>query len=1432
MTQKKITTEDFIRRAREIHGDKYDYSKAEYVNAKTKICIICPEHGEFWQAPYSHLRGSGCPICNGTTKMTTEEFVHKAREVHKDKYDYSKVEYVDAKTKVCIICPEHGVFWQIPYNHLNGHGCPKCIGRDKTTEDFITEAKNVHGDKYDYSKVEYINTKNKVCIICPKHGEFWQYPDNHIKGKGCKKCGIENSANKKRDEAEDFILKAKEKHGNKYDYSKVEYIDAKTKICIICPEHGEFWQTPNKHLSGQGCPKCKYQKIGDALKKPMEDFLKKANDVHGNKYDYSKIEYVDAKTKVCIICPEHGEFWQIPYNHLKGHGCPKCTYQIMGDARKKTMEDFLKKAKEVHGNKYDYSKIEYVDAKTKVCIICPEHGEFWQIPYCHLKGQGCPKCIGRDKTTEDFITEARNIHGDKYDYSKVEYVNAFSKVCIVCPEHGEFWQYASGHLRGAGCPKCSGNAKLTKEEFIAKALIIHGHKYDYSKVEYKGSKEKVCIICPEHGEFWQAPSGHIKGNGCPKCAGLVKMSKEEFVAKAKKVHGDKYDYTKVEYKNARTKVCIICPNHGEYLQKPYVHLSGAGCPICNSGFTKSYILNLIKETDLEAMTNHQLIELISLKKLPEELKVLAFSPAGSIERINTLGQLKNTLEDSNISDLQAEEIIADEIEKQEKLQNERINDSKTTESNDYIDAKEIDDTLPELVMRSLHIYDNERFTASGEGEKFIKLESIQRLWNETLKDEENFIAKLKAEEGGDFFNAIKTEFFREYDEVVNIKVDENYRFKYQPNLMQKLMVYRIASNNYYGNWCGTGAGKSLARDFASRKINSRVSVYIVPNAVIATTEKSILEVYPDSKIYVPKFPSDIISMDRNSYNYIIFNYEKFQLPNTQEYIENLLGNNMVDFICLDEIQNVKVRDTDNISLRNQQINKLIKTAREQNANLKVLAMSATPIINNLQEVKSLMELLTGKEYEEIKNKTSINNIHEAYKALLMNGFRYIPKYDIKVNTEYIPVDGDIIVDELLAKNNNDMLGIDQILASVKIDKIIRQKKLKKGTLIYSQFVTGIIPMIYDRVSKSGYKVASYTGNDDEETRREIIGSFANGNIDVLVASSPITTGVDGLQKCCDRMIIISAPWTNSDYVQLVGRIYRQGSIFKEVDVIIPQVEITTDDGEWSWDKRRMLIIETKKTLGEAVMDGALQKAYNSEGLRSRLISMAMDALKSGLEDRIIERKNIEIEAMDITPKQREYAESYVNEIHRAGNTCRSNTMHERFQKNKDEFIEYHRQREIAKREWQEDPVDRVAEIISDWSGRFNRIADMGCGMNKLKLVLSNREVQGFDHYSEDSSVIQSDMSNLKGIVSDESYDVAVFCLSLWGTNYDDYFVEAHRILRLDGRMIIVEPETKFGNDERFDSIENFINKIENYGFERKGNYVKRFGFVYFKFERI
>lgn len=261
-----------------------------------------------------------------------------------------------------------------------------------TKDEFINKTKTIHNGKYDYSKVEYKNNRTKVCIICPEHGEFWQRPDTHLQGCGCPKCGTKLTSQKNNFNTETFITKANNVHNNKYDYYKSEYNDINTKICIICPEHGEFWQSPNNHLRGQGCPKCKDIKTSLRCRSTTEEFIRKAKEIHDDKYDYSKVKYVNNITKICIICPEHGEFWQVPNSHLQGCGCKKCANEKKSLKRKYNNEIFVNKSNLKHNFVFDYSMVNYVNSRTKVCIICPEHGEFWQSPEGHLQGKGCPKC--------------------------------------------------------------------------------------------------------------------------------------------------------------------------------------------------------------------------------------------------------------------------------------------------------------------------------------------------------------------------------------------------------------------------------------------------------------------------------------------------------------------------------------------------------------------------------------------------------------------------------------------------------------------------------------------------------------------------------------------------------------------------------------------------------------------------------------------------------------------------------------------------------------------------------------------------------------------------------------------------------------------------------------------------------------------------------
>ena len=271
--------------------------------------------------------------------------------------------------------------------------------------------------------------------------------------------------------------------------------------------------------------------------KTKEQFIHELEELFGNRYDTSQVEYCGAHKKVKIICPEHGEFWISPHSVLsQKRACPKCGFE---NARKNIMlneDDVIRRIKEIHGDKYDLSKIRYNGICEKVELICKKHGSFWIRPHNIINGkQGCPLCAidsrtnKTRKTKEQFIEEAKMIHGDKYDYSKVEYINRNTKVCIICHEkdpitgkkHGEFWQTPSDHIFGkCGCPRCSNNPHYTVQDYIEKASIIHKNKYSYELLPDKFesySHKKILVTCPKHGPFGVLPNTHLCGCGCPIC---------------------------------------------------------------------------------------------------------------------------------------------------------------------------------------------------------------------------------------------------------------------------------------------------------------------------------------------------------------------------------------------------------------------------------------------------------------------------------------------------------------------------------------------------------------------------------------------------------------------------------------------------------------------------------------------------------------------------------------------------------------------------------------------------------------------------------------------------------------------------------------------------------------------------------------------------
>ena len=362
----------FIEKAKNRHGDKYDYSKVEYINSTTKVCIICKEHGEFWQTPQGHVRGQGCPKCanikrGDTFRSDGDTFVKRATVLHDGKYIYDKDSYINAMTKVPILCLKHGTFWMTPMNHLLGQGCPKCNGRGLNTEEIIELFKKKHGDSYDYSKVVFTKMHEKVCIICKKHGEFWQTPSKHLLGQGCHKYGIEKRTEEKNIGQEEFIRRCKSIYGTNYIYDETEYTKMENKVKIICPKHGEQLINYYNLLNGQGCYHCGRETTAFKNTITNEEFIKRGKEIFGDEYTYEHLDMYnrDEEGKVIVTCKKHGNFKITPDNFFHSVGCPICAESnLEGEMRRFLEENKIKFE--------SYKKFEWL-GKQHIDFYLPEY---------------------------------------------------------------------------------------------------------------------------------------------------------------------------------------------------------------------------------------------------------------------------------------------------------------------------------------------------------------------------------------------------------------------------------------------------------------------------------------------------------------------------------------------------------------------------------------------------------------------------------------------------------------------------------------------------------------------------------------------------------------------------------------------------------------------------------------------------------------------------------------------------------------------------------------------------------------------------------------------------------------------------------------------------------------------------------------------------
>jgi superfamily II DNA or RNA helicase/SAM-dependent methyltransferase len=629
--------------------------------------------------------------------------------------------------------------------------------------------------------------------------------------------------------------------------------------------------------------------------------------------------------------------------------------------------------------------------------------------------------------------------------------------------------------------------------------------------------------------------------------------------------------------------------------------------------------------------------------------------------------------------------------------------------------------------------------------------------------------------------------------------------------MQKLTAYRVLTERRVGNWSGVGAGKTISAILTSRVIDARLTIIIAFNSTIKGWKDAIASVYPDSIVIVKERGE--IEVNPEKHSYLILNFETFQQPNSDKMARQLVDNHQIDFIVLDEIQNVKQRTPKVESKRRQVVNGLLCEASQKNPDLCVLGMSATPVINNLYEAKALLEMIKGVEFSDLKTFSSIANAIAMHEKLILYGIRYRPNYQQDIETTHPEIPGEPFLPQLVKAFQGNLLDKERILLDAKLDTIVGD--LRKGTLVYTHYLTGLIEPLRQAIQNAGFTVGLFTG--EAKTGLE---QFCKGKVDVLIGTAPIGTGVDGLQYICNRLIIVSLPWTSAEYEQLIGRLYRQGSAFKKVEVIIPQVVLAHKDDIWSWDKMRWHRIQWKRTLADAAVDGVIPEGeLASPETMQKKANEALKAWISRIEKDgvfVFERTQLKVPLPEFETEIARRRFGDFSMMNSRFNCAYSQTTHERLKQNPEEWYLYHTLYREARQSWTEIPYGKIAKSLEkrpDWV-----VGDFGCGEAKLAECLPN-QVYSFDHIAINENVISCDITQTP--LEDETLDVAVFSLSLMGINYPDYLKEAYRVLKFGGLLKIAEPINRW-----IEQQSELLDRIENAGFLIIGNTEELSQFIY------
>lgn len=950
-----------------------------------------------------------------------------------------------------------------------------------------------------------------------------------------------------------------------------------------------------------------------------------------------------------------------------------------------------------------------------------------------------------------------------------------------------------------GCPVCRG-LKVVSSNCLATVYPELAKQFHPTKngilTAYKvhaGSHKKVYWLCPQAGDHeWIASiKTRTSGNGCPVCRGskivLSNCLTTVHPELAKQFHPTK-NGALTAYKvhaGSHKQVYWLCPQgkDHEWIASIDNRINGSGCPYCNSGWTANKLRLFIKSLlpQLHTLTpaglfvllqqtgvlnsrgkGRTFVQMLTTGKFPkEDLVNFANNEPSLVDKF--LGGQSLSLEQDDDKEIETIELEHEAVLYKEDLQ--------------VIETKDILQAFDDKIYSSL----------DREAVDFFIKEKVAQIWQHAFYHEKSALSQITEYSGNNLFTQeVKQLFLQDYKGAKALKIPKGYGFLHWPNLMQQYAAHLVQSRRRIGNWSGTGAGKTLSAILASRVVRAKITIICCPNNVIGNWQKTIHETFADSIIYTKDTDFNTQS---DAQIYLILNYEFFQQPKARSYLKKLLETCIIDFIIIDEIHYTKQRVVDNISQRKKVLSAFISEASIKNSDLHVLGMSATPVINNLFEGKTMIELITGVHHDELDTKPTVSNCIALYQKFITNGIRWLPRYTQKLNLitesinceEYLPK-----IRKL--KNKGSIVELEAILARAKQPYIL--DKLQPKTIVYTHYLQDIFIPLQNAIQQMGWKVAVFTGEC-----KDGLASFIEGDADILIASSCAGTGVDGLQKICNRLIINVLPWTHAEFEQLKGRLYRQGQQSNHVDVFVPLTYAIINGERWSWCDSRWKRIQYKKSIADAAVDGVIPEGHLRTPAQAYQDTMQwLIRLENGeVNDR--ERQKISIPLVsNIEPTT----------IRRLGDLSRMNHQinHEtsietqqRFSRNPSDWKCYHAQYRENRKDWKVVPYQEAIMWCKKRSHMV--IGDFGCGEAFLAAELPN-QVHSFDHVAINEKVIACDMTKVP--LENESLDAAIFSLSLMGINFVDYLIEAQRCLKLDGYLWIAEPTSRIKDINLFQDL--------------------------------